>query len=92
MQTFKARFVTKDYTQVEVVDYEETFSPVAMIKTIWILLSIATYYDHEIWKMDVKTTFFNANLEETIYMKQPEGFIQQGQEKMVCKLNWSIID
>ncbi|KAA0064277.1 gag/pol protein [Cucumis melo var. makuwa] len=90
VQTFKARLVQKWYTQREGVDYEETFSPVAMLKSIRILLSIATFYDYEIWQMDVKTPFLNGNLEESIFMSQPEGFITQGQEQKVCKLNRSI--
>ena len=61
-----------------------------MIKSICILLCSATFYDYEIWKMDVKTTFLNGNLEESIYMKEPEGFIEQGQEQKVCKLKRSI--
>ena len=79
VETFKARLVEKGYTQKEGVDYEETFLPVAMLKSIRILLSIATCLDYEIWKMDVKTAFLNGYLEEIIYMMQPEGFVAQGQ-------------
>ncbi|KAA0059676.1 gag/pol protein [Cucumis melo var. makuwa] len=78
VQTFKARLVAKGYTQREGVDYEETFFPVAMLKSIRILLSIATFYDYEIWQIDVKTAFQNGNLEERIFMSQREGFITQG--------------
>ncbi|GJU99355.1 retrotransposon protein, putative, ty1-copia subclass [Tanacetum coccineum] len=63
------------YTQLYGVDYEETFSPVADIKAIRILISIATFYDYEIWQMDVKTAFLNGYLDEDIYIVQPEGFI-----------------
>ena len=82
--------MAKWYTQKEGIDYEETFSPVAMLKSIRILLSIIAYYDYEIWQMDVKTAFINSNLEEEIYMIQPEGFIAKNQEHMVCKLKRSI--
>ena len=68
VETFKARLVAKGYTQKEGIDYEETFSLVAMLKSIRILLSITAHYDYEIWQMDVKTAFFNGNLEEEIYM------------------------
>ena len=70
METFKARLVAKGYSQKEGCDYEETFSPVAMIKSIRILLSIVAHMDYEIWQMDVKTTFLNGSLDETIYMAQ----------------------
>jgi len=60
--------VAKGYTQKEGIDYDETFSLVAMLKSIRIILSIAAYYDYEIWQMDVKTAFLNGNLEEEIYM------------------------
>ena len=55
VETFKARLVAKGYMQNEGIDYDETFSPVAMLKSIRILLSIAATLDYEIWQMDVKT-------------------------------------
>ena len=61
-----------------------------MLKSIRILLSIAAYYDYEIWQMDVNTAFLNGNLEEEIFMMQPEGFIAKNQEHMVCRLKRSI--
>ena len=61
-----------------------------MLKSIRILLSIATHYDNEIWQMDVKTAFLNGNLEEEIYMMQPKSFIAKNQKHMVCKLKRSI--
>ena len=82
--------IIKFHTQKEGVDYEETFSPVVMLTSIRILLSITTFYDYEIWQMDVKTAFLNGNLEESIYMAQPEGFIKKGQEQKICKLQKSI--
>ena len=71
--------MAKGYTQKEGIDNEETFSPIAMLKSIWILLSIAAHYDYEIWQMDVKTAFLNGNLKEEIYMMQLEEFIANNQ-------------
>ena len=51
---------------------------------------IATMLDYEIWQMDIKTTFLNGHLEENIYIQRPYGFIQKGQEHMVCNLQRSI--
>ena len=82
--------MAKGYSKKLGFDYEETFSPVAMIKSIRILLSIAAYYDYEIRQMNVKTAFLNSYLEENIYMMQPDGFITEGKKHMVCKLHKSI--
>ncbi|KAL0445202.1 UNVERIFIED_CONTAM: hypothetical protein Slati_2242900, partial [Sesamum latifolium] len=57
--TFKAKLVAKGYTQRPRVDFDETYSPVAMAKSIRILLAIAASYDYEIWQMDVKMAFQN---------------------------------
>nr|GEV61738.1 hypothetical protein [Tanacetum cinerariifolium] len=75
VHTFKARLVAKGFTQTYKVDYKETFSPVAEIRAIKILIAIAAYYDYEIWQMDVKTAFLNGHLSEEAYMKQPGGFV-----------------
>ena len=61
-----------------------------MLKSIWILLAIAVKLDYKIWKIDVKISFLNGNLENDIYIQQPKGFIAKGQEHMVCKLKGSI--
>nr|GEY61251.1 zinc finger, CCHC-type [Tanacetum cinerariifolium] len=71
----RARLVAKGFTQTYRVDYEETFSLVADIRAIRILIYIAAYYDYEIWKMNVKTAFLNGHLFEEVYMEQPEGFV-----------------
>ena len=83
VETFKARLVAKGFTQNEGIDYEETFFPVAMLKSIQILLSITAHFNYEIWKMDVKTAFLNGHLEECIYIMQPDDFIEKGQEHML---------
>jgi hypothetical protein len=79
--------VAKGFRQIEGVDYDETFLPVAMLKSIRILLAIAAYYDYEIWQMDVKTAFLNGNLSD---MTQPEGFVDQQNARKVCRLMKSI--
>ncbi|KAL0303296.1 UNVERIFIED_CONTAM: hypothetical protein Sradi_6197700 [Sesamum radiatum] len=63
------------------VDFEETYSLVAMAKSIRILLAIATWYDYAIWHMDVKTAFLNGFVEEEIFMDQPDGFTTVGEEQ-----------
>nr|GEY91503.1 retrotransposon protein, putative, Ty1-copia subclass [Tanacetum cinerariifolium] len=64
---YKARLMAKGYTQTPGIDYEETFSPVADIRAIRILIAISAYYDYEIWQMDVKTAFLNGYLNEERY-------------------------
>lgn len=83
---YKARLVAKGYKQKEGLDYFDTYSPVTRISSIRTLIAIAAIYNLEIHQMDVKTAFLNGNLEEEIYMEQPEGFIAPGKEKKVCRL------
>nr|GEV79126.1 hypothetical protein [Tanacetum cinerariifolium] len=67
------RLVAKGYTQTSGIDYEETFSPVADIRAIRILIAIDAYYDYEIWQIDVKTAFLNGYLNEKVHIEQPKG-------------------
>jgi hypothetical protein len=83
---YKARLVAKGYTQKEGEDFFDTYSPVARLTTIIVLLSLAASHGLLVHQMDVKTAFLNGELEEEIYMDQPEGFVVNGQEGMVCKL------
>ncbi|GJY07436.1 retrotransposon protein, putative, ty1-copia subclass [Tanacetum coccineum] len=90
VHNFKARLVVKGFTQTYRVDYVETFSPIAYIRAIRILLAIAAYYDYQIWQIDVKTAFLNGHLSEDIYMVQPQGFLDPKHPNKVCKLQHSI--
>src|SRR3954466_2078306 len=87
---YKARLVAKGFRQIQGVDYDETFSPVAMLKSIRNMLAVAAFFDYEIWQMDVKTTFLNGNIEEELYMMQPKGFVDPKDADKVCKLQRSI--
>jgi predicted transporter len=63
MTVYKVQLVAKGFKQILDVDYDETFSPVVMFKSIRMLLAIIVFYDYEIWQMDVKIAFLNGNLE-----------------------------
>jgi len=82
--------VAKEFTQIEGVDYEETFSPVVRIASMCLLLALVAHLDSELFQMDVKTAFLNGNLEEDIYMDQPIGFVSKRQEDKICLLKRSI--
>ncbi|GJU86906.1 retrotransposon protein, putative, ty1-copia subclass [Tanacetum coccineum] len=75
VHTYKARLVVNGFTQTLRIDYEETIAPVADIRAIRILIAIVTFYDYEIWQMNVKTVFLNRYLSEEVYMEQPKGFV-----------------
>ncbi|KAK4389561.1 Retrovirus-related Pol polyprotein from transposon TNT 1-94 [Sesamum angolense] len=80
------RLVAKGFKQNEGIDYFDTYSPVARLTTIRVLIALASVYNLSIHQMDVKTAFLYGELEEEIYMDQPEGFVAHGNERKVCKL------
>jgi hypothetical protein len=86
----KAQLVEKDYSQVEGIDFGEIFSPVAKLTSIRFMLFVATSSDFEVENMVVKKTFMHGDLEEEIYMKQPEGYVVKGKKELVCKMKKSL--
>ncbi|KAL8088682.1 hypothetical protein AgCh_038452 [Apium graveolens] len=87
---YKARLVAKGFRQMEGIDYFDTYSPVARMTTIRMLIALASVHGLIIHQMDVKTAFLHGDLEEEIYMDQPEGFVASGNERKVCRLVKSI--
>ena len=87
---YKARLVIKGFRQKQDLDYFDTYSQVTRITSIRMLIAIASILNLEIHQMDVKTAFLNGELEEEIYMQQPEGFLSPGNENKVCKLGKSL--
>ena len=86
----KARLVAKGFLQRYGVDYDETYAPVARFPSIRVILALTAHHDWELHQMDVKSAYLNGDLEEDIYMAQPEGYAAPGQEHLVCKLNKSL--
>ena len=78
--------MAKEFSQKYGVDYDQTFCPV-VIRT---LISLSVNNRQKLYQMDITITFLNGDLDEEIYMKQPEGFEVKGQEHLVCKLKRSI--
>ena len=90
VEKFKARLVAKGFTQREGVDYEATFSPVSSKDSFRVIMALVAHFDMELHQMDVKTAFLNGDLNEEVYMVQPEGFVANDSGKLVCRLKKSI--
>jgi hypothetical protein len=90
VERFKARLVAQGYAQSQGIDYEEVFAPVAQYNYIRTLLAVANVCNWDIHQMDVKTAFLQGELEEEIYLKQPDGFVDKDRPDHVCKLRKSI--
>ncbi|KAG8480232.1 hypothetical protein CXB51_024818 [Gossypium anomalum] len=87
---YKARLVAKGYSQIPRVDFTDVFSPVVNHSSIRALLGNVAMHDLELEQLDVKTAFLHGELEEDIYMQQPEGFIVSEKEDYICLLRKSL--
>jgi len=90
IEKYKARFVAKGFIQNKRTNYKETFSLISKKDSLRIILVLEAYFDLEMQRMNVKTIFLNEDLEEEVYMKQPEGFSSSDDENLVCTLKKSI--
>ena len=90
VERYKAHLMTKGSLQREGIDFKETFSPVSMKDSFRTIMALVAHFDLELHQMDVKTTFLNGDIDEMIYMVQPENFVLGDLKNMVCKLKKSI--
>lgn len=84
---YKARLVAKGFSQRPGIDFDETFSPVVKYNTLSTILSFVAAHDLDMSKLDIKTAFLYGELDEEIYFQQPEGYVVEGKEDLVCRLN-----
>lgn len=84
---YKARLVAKGYVQKQGLDYDEVFAPVARLKTVRILLALSGKNGWKVHHLDVKYAFLNGELEEEVYVTQPEGFVMEDQPEKAYKLS-----
>ncbi|KAH9745517.1 hypothetical protein KPL70_004101 [Citrus sinensis] len=90
VERYRARLVVKGYAQKEGIDFNEIFSPVVRLTTVGVVLAMCATFDLHLEQLDVKTTFLHGELEEEIYILQPEAFAETGKENLVCRLNKSL--
>jgi hypothetical protein len=86
VEKYKARFVARGFSQVEGVDYDETFSPVARYTSIRTIIALVASMRWKLHQMDVKTAFLSGEIDEEVYIKHPEGFVIHDEETHVCRL------
>jgi hypothetical protein len=82
----KARLLAKGYSQVEGLNFDETFAPVARLESIRILLAYSTHHDFKLYQMDVNSAFLNGSIKEEVYVEQPPGFKSEEYPNYVYKL------
>jgi hypothetical protein len=86
VEKYKARFVPRGFSQVEGIDYEETFAPIARYTSIHTIIALVASMGLKLHQMDVKTAFLNGKIEEEVYIEQPEGFVIHDEKSHACRL------
>nr|GEU28595.1 retrovirus-related Pol polyprotein from transposon TNT 1-94 [Tanacetum cinerariifolium] len=86
----KSRLVARGYHQEEGIDFEESFTPVAILEAIQIFLAYAAHKNMVVYRMGVKTAFLNGNLREKVYVSQPDGFVDQDNPNHVYNLKKAV--
>jgi hypothetical protein len=86
IEKYKVRFVARGFSQKEGIDYDEIFAPVTRYTSIRIIISLAVVFGWKLHQMDVKTAFLNGEVEQKVYIEQPEGFVIHDKRSHVCKL------
>ena len=86
----KARLSAKGYTQIYGSNYYDTFSPIAKMAFVRLLLSMAAMRSWPLYLLDIKNAFLHGDLTKEVYMEQPHGFVAQGESGLVCKLRRSL--
>jgi len=83
----KAKLVAQGYIQIEGIDFEKIFAPVARLEAIRITLAFASFKYFKLFQMDVKSTFLNSFIEEKVYVEQPPGFVDSTHSDFIFKLD-----
>ena len=90
VERYKARLVAQGFNQQRGADYDETLSPMVRMESLRMVVGLSVRDGLRLHQLDVTTAFLNGKLEEVVYMWQPEGFVAEGREQLVCRLKRSI--
>ena len=92
VERYKARIVAQCFSQKFGLDYDETFCPVVHFESVHTVIALSVQHSIRIHQLDITAAFLNGDLQEEVFMSQPEGFVAKRQEHLVCRINRSLYD